>query len=161
MTAADVVPGIFRRRVRESPSAPALVADGVAASYRELDERSDRVAAVLCAAGARAESVVALLLGPDPAVVVAMLACLKAGVAYAPIDRAVPSDVFTHDITVRDPHTNEIRFAVRRGFNYPSGSFPAEPGRIPAHIDSRTAVCHSLTRAAAVRCLRGGGSFRR
>lgn len=78
---------------------------------------------------------------------------------YGPIDRAVPSDVFAHDIPVREPDTNQINFVVRRGFNYPAGSFPAEPGRVPVYVDARTAVCYSLSPVAAYRCLRGGGYF--
>jgi hypothetical protein len=67
--------------------------------------------------------------------------------------------VATRDITVRDPDTNQVNFVVRRGLNYPAGPFPAEPGKIPVYVDSRTAVCHSLSWAAAYRCLRGGGYF--
>jgi hypothetical protein len=83
---------------------------------------------------------------------------------YRPVDRAVPSALFTHDIPVIEPKTDTtkkdtILFAVRRAYDYPSGPFPAEPGRIPAGVDSRRAVCNNLSARAAARCLRGGGYF--
>jgi hypothetical protein len=78
---------------------------------------------------------------------------------YGPVDRAVPSDVFTHDIAVTDPDTQKVDFVVRRAYGYPAGSLPAEPGRVPANVDARTAVCNSLTPGAAYRCRRGGGYF--
>jgi len=71
--------------------------------------------------------------------------------AYPPVDRAVPSEVVTRDITVPVPGTNQVNFVVRRGLNFPAGPFPAEPGKVPVYVDSRTAVCHSLPWAAAYR----------
>jgi hypothetical protein len=79
--------------------------------------------------------------------------------AYLPVDRAVPSEIFARDITVRNPDTQQVDFVVRRPFGYPSGPLPAQPGRVPAGVDPRTAVCRSLTPRAAARCVRQGGYF--
>jgi len=79
--------------------------------------------------------------------------------AYLPVDRAVPSEIFARDIPVKNPDTHQVDFVVRRPFGYPSGQFPAQPGRVAAGVDPRTAVCRSLPPRAAGRCLRQGGYF--
>lgn len=77
---------------------------------------------------------------------------------YGPVDRADPSDLFLQEIRVLKPDET-VDFVVRRPYTYPSGPFPAEPGRVPGYVDPRTAVCFNLAPGAASRCLRGGGYF--
>ncbi|WP_203737931.1 non-ribosomal peptide synthetase, partial [Actinoplanes italicus] len=61
-------------------------------SYRELDERANQLAHHLIGLGAGRESVVALHLDRGPGMVVAMLAVLRTGAAYLPMDTGYPSD---------------------------------------------------------------------
>ncbi|WP_186032284.1 non-ribosomal peptide synthetase, partial [Burkholderia gladioli] len=69
---------------------PAVVSDGVALSYRELEQATNRLAARLVAAGGAADTPVALLCGHDASMIVALLAALKAGRPYVPLDPAYP-----------------------------------------------------------------------
>ncbi|WP_371501630.1 amino acid adenylation domain-containing protein [Kitasatospora sp. NBC_00374] len=85
------VHGLFRRQVARTPSATAVVADGERLSYRELDRRSDRLAHALRASGVVADSVVPVCLERDADMVTALLAVLKAGGAFLPLDPAHPA----------------------------------------------------------------------
>ena len=84
----------FRAQAARSPEAVALIDDatGQRLTYRELDSRSDKLAAVLRADGVRAEDPVAILLERSPQLMVAILAVLKAGGAYLPIDPGYPRE---------------------------------------------------------------------
>ncbi|MGW1764668.1 non-ribosomal peptide synthetase [Streptomyces sp. NPDC002073] len=85
------LPELFERQAAATPDATALVCDGEALPYAELDARADRLARELAAHGAGPETVVALALPRSPDLVVALLAVLKAGAAYLPIDPKYPS----------------------------------------------------------------------
>jgi len=59
-------------------------------TYRQLDERSNRLAARLRSLGVQAEVPVALYLDRSLEMVMAILGVLKAGGCYVPIDLAYP-----------------------------------------------------------------------
>ncbi|MEQ9725849.1 amino acid adenylation domain-containing protein [Pseudomonas sp. WHRI 8822A] len=80
----------FRAHARNQPHSPALRDGRRVLSYAELDELSERVAGSLQQAGVGPDQVVALLLPRGAQMLVAMLACFKAGAAYLPLDPALP-----------------------------------------------------------------------
>ncbi|WP_120308939.1 non-ribosomal peptide synthetase, partial [Mycolicibacterium celeriflavum] len=84
------IPALFAEQVARSPEGVAVSFDGRAVTYRELDEASNRLAHLLIAQGVRAGERVALLSSRSVEAVVAILAVLKTGAAYVPIDPAVP-----------------------------------------------------------------------
>lgn len=79
-----------------TPGAPAVVYDGGRLSYAELEERSTALARVLRARGVRSETPVGVLLERDPELVVALLAVLKAGGAFVPLDPTYPAARVRH-----------------------------------------------------------------
>ncbi|MGW0778256.1 amino acid adenylation domain-containing protein, partial [Streptomyces sp. NPDC002835] len=95
-TARDVpyatVPELLAEQVRTAPDAAALVADDVSYSYRELDTRAARLAALLRDRGVRRGASVAVALGRSADTIVSLLAAMKAGAAYVPVDPAYPAD---------------------------------------------------------------------
>ncbi|WP_191499881.1 AMP-binding protein, partial [Mycobacterium simulans] len=88
--AAVSVPVLFAAQVRRSPDAVALVFEGQSYSYREVDEASNRLAHLLIGHGVGAGDVVGLLVQRSAEAIIAILAVLKTGAAYLPIDPAVP-----------------------------------------------------------------------
>ncbi|MEV3904905.1 amino acid adenylation domain-containing protein [Mycobacterium sp. NPDC050551] len=85
------IPALFAEHVARTPDAVALTFDGRSTTYRELDEASNRMAHLLAAHGARPGGNVALLLERSADAVVAIMAVLKTGAAYLPIDPMVPA----------------------------------------------------------------------
>ncbi|PLW73733.1 non-ribosomal peptide synthetase, partial [Streptomyces sp. DJ] len=88
--AAGTVQGRFAEQVARTPDAVALTAGDVRLTYRELDERANRLAHRLIALGVGPETRVAVLLERSAESVVSVLAVLKAGGAYVPLDPRYP-----------------------------------------------------------------------
>ncbi|MFZ0751680.1 MAG: amino acid adenylation domain-containing protein, partial [Pyrinomonadaceae bacterium] len=82
---------LFEEQVEKTPDAVALVSEDGNLSYRELNVRANRLAHYLQRLGVAPEVRVALLLERSPAMIVSMLAVLKAGGAYLPLDQAYPT----------------------------------------------------------------------
>ncbi len=83
---------LFEVQAGRRPQATALVAGTVRWTYRQLDRRANRLARFLRARGAGAELRVGVCLERDAELVVILLAILKAGAAYVPLDPAYPSE---------------------------------------------------------------------
>ncbi|WP_316528804.1 non-ribosomal peptide synthase/polyketide synthase [Kitasatospora brasiliensis] len=86
------LPQAFARQAARTPEAPAVRAGDTVLSYRELDERSNRLARLLIEAGAGPERFVALALPRTAELAVALLAVLKSGAAYLPVDPGYPAE---------------------------------------------------------------------
>ncbi|WP_414676466.1 amino acid adenylation domain-containing protein, partial [Longimicrobium sp.] len=82
----------FAGQAARTPGALAVVAGEDALTYRELDARATRLARRLVALGAGPEVRVGVCLERGVDAVVAILAVLKAGAAYLPLDPAYPAD---------------------------------------------------------------------
>lgn len=90
--AAQSIHRRFAAAAARTPDSPAVTwADG-ALSYRELDAAADRLAGALSARGAGAETPVAIKLPRDPRYIVAILATLKAGATYVPLEPGMPAE---------------------------------------------------------------------
>jgi non-ribosomal peptide synthetase component F len=79
----------FEAQVRRTPGATALVHEGLAITYEQLNQQANRLAHRLIAMGVRRNRLVAVAMKRSPDLVVAMLATLKAGGAYVPLDYPV------------------------------------------------------------------------
>jgi len=88
----DVLHQRFARQAARLPAELALVSGVEALSYRDLDRRTNRLARRLQRLGVGPEVVVGICLERSPQLVVAMLAVLKAGGAYLPLDPAYPPE---------------------------------------------------------------------
>ncbi|WP_165606768.1 non-ribosomal peptide synthetase [Mycolicibacterium iranicum] len=85
------IPAAFAVQVARTPDATAITCGQRSWSYRELDEASNRLAHLLIARGVQAGQHVALLLPRTAEALVTVLAIVKTGAAYVPIDPAVPA----------------------------------------------------------------------
>lgn len=84
------VPELFAARVAADPAATALAVGARTVSYAQLDLAADRLAWTLRRYGVGAESPVAVMLPRGEPLIRALLAVLKAGGAYLPVDPATP-----------------------------------------------------------------------
>jgi non-ribosomal peptide synthetase component F len=82
----------FEAQAKRTPDAVALIGGTERLTYRELDERADRMARRLRALGVGPEVRVGVFLQRTPRLLVAMLGILKAGGAYVPLDPAYPRE---------------------------------------------------------------------
>ena len=89
---ASTVHGLVELQARRTPQAEALNVDGDSLTYAELDERANHLARHLHDLGVRRESLVGVYMERSVDMVVALLATLKAGAAYVPLDPAFPRD---------------------------------------------------------------------
>ncbi len=85
------IPVQWAAQVARTPEAVAVTFEGRSLNYRELDEASNRLMHFLSDHGAGPGRCVALLFNRSPEAIIAILAVLKTGAAYLPIDPSVPA----------------------------------------------------------------------
>ena len=90
-TAPVSIPDLFATQVARTPEAVALTFAGRSWTYRELDEAANRLAHLLAGQGAGPGELVALLFSRSADAVISILAVLKTGAAYLPIDPGLPN----------------------------------------------------------------------
>jgi hypothetical protein len=83
---------LFEEQVEKDPHQVAVVFQEKQLTYKELNERANRLARVLRQRGVTPEDRVGLLMERSLDMIVGMLAVLKAGGAYLPIDPAYPAE---------------------------------------------------------------------
>ncbi|MFI5801331.1 amino acid adenylation domain-containing protein [Streptomyces sp. NPDC051561] len=127
MTPATL-PALFAAQVARTPDAVALVAPYTSLTYRQLDEQSNVLARHLLALGLAPEATVGLHFTRSWNYTVALLAVLKAGACYLPLDPRQPAHRLQHMID--DTRT---AFVLT---NQPQHPFTTVPVR---HIDALTA----------------------
>jgi amino acid adenylation domain-containing protein/thioester reductase-like protein len=94
----QTIVSLFRQQAAETPDNLAVVYHDVRLTYKEVDERTDAIAAKIyemvhgtCPNG-KSEQVVSILINRSEWMVVASLAALKAGCAYQPLDPSYPAE---------------------------------------------------------------------
>nr|WP_295871849.1 non-ribosomal peptide synthetase [uncultured Chitinophaga sp.] len=86
----ETIPGLFHQQVAKTPDATALISEGTKITYCQLSEAVDRLAARLQKKGLKRGGIVAVLLRRSPELVISILAILKAGGTYLPVDTGLP-----------------------------------------------------------------------
>ncbi|CAM5645297.1 D-alanine--D-alanyl carrier protein ligase [Streptomyces purpurascens] len=145
----------FARQARARPDAVALFDDERAITYAELDRTADAWAARLAAAGSGPGDLVPVLLPRGARLVVALLAILKTGAAYALLDPAWPERRLSDIHAQLDPplavaeHDTELPLGgpPLRIWSPPQGLVPepAPPGFRPARVDGSAPACVFFT----------------
>ncbi|MEV5838954.1 amino acid adenylation domain-containing protein [Nocardia sp. NPDC052112] len=106
-TAHPVAPELlldgYRRAVAAHPDAVAVAYAGTAFTYREFDERVNRLARLLIQRGVGAETLVGLAVRRSIDLVVGMYAIVTAGGAYVPLDPDHPAERIAHVLDTAAP----------------------------------------------------------
>jgi amino acid adenylation domain-containing protein len=113
--AAATLHQLFERQVRARPSDVAVQVNGRGYTYRELDQRANRIAHALRARGVRPGTHVGVCLGRSQDLVAALLAVSKSGAAYVPLDSHYPAERLRHMVADSGPVlvVTESRFESR------------------------------------------------
>ncbi|RSZ60356.1 non-ribosomal peptide synthase/polyketide synthase [Massilia atriviolacea] len=137
---------LFEQHAASSPDAAALVVDGSAPlSYAELNARANRLAHHLIKSGLRPDMRVAIALPRGADMIVALLATLKAGAAYVPLDPGYPAErlafmlddsrprvVLTHaDLQERLPASRALLTATVLELDDPAAPWQDKPATNP------------------------------
>ncbi|HWQ93819.1 MAG TPA: amino acid adenylation domain-containing protein, partial [Clostridia bacterium] len=88
----DCIHEIFEQQAKRAPNRIALTFNGESITYGRLNALANRLAHSLRTAGVHTETPVAIYLDRSPDLVIAILATLKAGGCYVPIDLTYPRD---------------------------------------------------------------------
>ncbi|MDX2091919.1 MAG: amino acid adenylation domain-containing protein, partial [Kofleriaceae bacterium] len=83
---------LFEAHAELRPEAVAVVSEGIKLTYRELDDRANRLAHHLRSLGVGPEVRVGICVRRSAEMVVAVFGVLKAGGAYVPLDPSYPAD---------------------------------------------------------------------
>ncbi|MFB7502000.1 MupA/Atu3671 family FMN-dependent luciferase-like monooxygenase [Streptomyces broussonetiae] len=116
------VHALVERQVARTPQRTAVLQGATVLTYAELDAAAERLAALLRERGARAGVLVGLCLPRTPDLVVALLAILKSGAAYVPLDPAAPAE--RNDYILRDARARLLvtASALRPTLGRPEGT---------------------------------------
>ena len=121
-TTAVILPELLQAQVDRTPDAVAVTDAGMSLSYAELNARANRLARLLIDRGAGPEQFVALALPRSVDMVIGLLAVLKTGAAYLPIEVDHPAErigfmlddarpalvVTTNEVATRLPAVNQL-----------------------------------------------------
>ncbi len=91
---------LFERRVDEDPDATAVTFEGHSLSYSELNEQANRLACHLREQGLGRDDIVGICLDRSIALVISMLAVMKAGASYTPLEPELPVDRFRYQCEI-------------------------------------------------------------
>ncbi|MFI9814180.1 non-ribosomal peptide synthetase [Saccharothrix variisporea] len=83
---------LLAAQASRTPDAPAVVFEGATLTYSQLHDRADALAGLLAGRGVGPGHVVGVRLDRSLDLVVALLAVLRAGAAYLPLDPSYPAD---------------------------------------------------------------------
>ncbi|WP_330333710.1 amino acid adenylation domain-containing protein [Streptomyces sp. NBC_00536] len=97
------LPELFAAQVARTPDATAVVCDTGTLSYAQLDTAANRLARHLVAQGAGPERLVALAVPRSVETLVAVLAVLKSGAAYLPVDLTHPGERIAYTLADARP----------------------------------------------------------
>ncbi|GGS27588.1 non-ribosomal peptide synthetase [Actinokineospora fastidiosa] len=146
---AQTLPELFARCVADGPAKTAVVDGSGVTDYATLDAESDRIAALLAADGVGEGAVVAIAVPRSARMVATVLAVLKLGAAYLPLDLAHPADRIAYLLTdsgaaamvataaeaVRVPDVDGVRrVLVDEVPDAPAPEYPALTLEHPAYV---------------------------
>ncbi|MHA3735612.1 non-ribosomal peptide synthase/polyketide synthase [Pseudomonas sp. Eth.TT006] len=109
--------GLFEAQVRRKPHAIALQAGERSLTYRELNERANRLAHHLRERGVQPDARVAICVERGPDLLVGLLGILKAGGAYVPLDPSYPGERLAYMLKDSAPTAVLVQTATRGLFD--------------------------------------------
>lgn len=125
-----LIHSLFEKLVDLWPHSTAIQMAGVSLSYKDLEERSNRISNALISSGVRPGEIVGICLKRSPDLIATMMGILKAGAAYLPLDPEYPKDrllymiehsgvkkILLHDSHVEIFKNCQVERVLLRGMN--------------------------------------------
>ncbi|CAM4115747.1 non-ribosomal peptide synthetase [Nocardia ninae] len=128
----QTLPQLFADVVAARPDATAVKFGAETLTYRELDSRANRLARKLIALGVGPDKLVAVAMPRSLDLVVALLATVKAGGAYLPVDPAYPADRIAYLLADAEP----MCVVTGPGITLPTAAPSIELGRSDFGMDA-------------------------
>jgi len=126
--AADTVHAAIAAQARATPTAVALLYRDESLTYAELNARANRLAHCLAAYGVGPETKVGVALPRSVDLVVCLLAVLKAGAAYVPLDPSLPADRLHY--MINDSGLTVVLARQAASLSWPAGLRTLDPGTL-------------------------------
>ncbi|MGK5092267.1 amino acid adenylation domain-containing protein, partial [Deltaproteobacteria bacterium TL4] len=114
---------LFEEQVHRTPDKSALFYKGQSLSYQELNNRANQLAQHLIKQGVQFDVPVGLYLEPSFEMILSILAVLKAGGGYVPLDPKYPRDRI--DFMLQDAQLTFVLTQQKLGSALPVGSYQA------------------------------------
>ncbi|MBN6039761.1 non-ribosomal peptide synthetase [Amycolatopsis sp. 195334CR] len=127
-TVVDLVREVARRQ----PDAIALSGTGSQLTYGELEAKAGLLTARLIERGVHREDVVGLAMPRSPELIVAMLAVLRAGASYLPLDLAYPPDRLRYMVTDSAPRCVLVTDSATAAAVLPADVVMVDAGELPS-----------------------------
>ncbi|WP_186381044.1 amino acid adenylation domain-containing protein [Paenibacillus xylanexedens] len=102
---------LWQQKVNETPDALAVTCGAVQLTYIQLNQQANQLARYMQERGVREHNLVGICLDKSVQMVVSILAVLKAGAAYVPIDPSYPPERLSYMLQDASPHTMVINSA--------------------------------------------------
>lgn len=90
---------LFEKQVEKTPDTTALIFGDISFTYSELNEKANQLAHYLRSDGIKNGNIVGIMLNRSPELIISMLAILKSGAAYLPIDPTYPENRINYIIS--------------------------------------------------------------
>ncbi|MDB5766296.1 MAG: Amino acid adenylation, partial [Collimonas fungivorans] len=112
----QLLPQLFEAQAAKTPQAVAVVHGAEQLSYDELNRQANRLAHYLRELGIQPDDRVAICVERGLSMVVGLLAVLKAGAAYVPLDPAYPADRLAHMLNDSAPRVVLTQAGIEGGW---------------------------------------------
>ena len=82
----------FEEQVNKTPNKTAIISNQKALTYKELNEKANMLATNMINNGVKQEDIIGIMLNRSPEMIIGLIAILKCGATYLPIDPEYPQD---------------------------------------------------------------------
>ncbi|MEV6410710.1 amino acid adenylation domain-containing protein [Kribbella sp. NPDC051718] len=133
---------LFERQVRRQPAAAAVTAGSSSLTYAQLNDQANRLARLLVRSGVQVDDLVGVAIPRSVEMIVSVLAVLKAGAGYLPVDLEYPADRIAY--ILQDSRVSLV-LTNQQG-----------AGDLPASLDAELIFIDAVTTAEQLARLSGG-----
>lgn len=94
----ETVIGLFEKQVEKTPEKIAIISNKQKLTYKELNEKANMLARVMMEKGVKQQDIIGIMLNRSPEMIIGLIAILKCGATYLPIDPEYPAERISYMI---------------------------------------------------------------